>query len=288
MKRSSLLSTAASLGVCVISLASCGAQDSPTPHEAAKAGGGISGVMSVDAIASKAQGLGRRSAALLGIFVSEYVSVAPAAMAAEGALNGIGVQMQIAIAQNTVQDPDFDLLQAFADALQVDVQDMLNRSTDRQQALDIYSNALRNVASRANDRFKELSSTLDELKDELRTLGKERSNADRDVKTALRNKDFTDAGEKQRILNDAQAAYAEKDLTRKQVEQLVTTLDSLLTIYGQKFLAIQSNREILISGAKVVDVPGIEDLKIIQKSTGAGSTSRTKNSFDQLFEGAPL
>lgn len=281
-----LRSLAAITTILSIALVSCGGSSGTKEEEALHpASGARSGVIAITQILSGARTGANRSAALLGIFVTEYLSIAPAAMAAEGALHGIGAQMQIAIAQNTVQDPDFDLLQAFADALQVDVADLLNRSPDRQESLDTYTEALNNVAERANDRYKELTATLEELKVELRTESKARSDAERELNKALRDKDFAAAGEQQKAVNDAQAAYSETDLQRKQVESLVETLDDLLMLYGEKILAIQSNREILIAGTKVVDVPGIDDLQIITRNKKSGSSGGKDRQFDFLFEG---
>ncbi len=289
VRKSRHIITGSLLAFSVLVVSACGSTTDNARHSAAPSSAGISGVFSVDAIATRAGNIGTRSAALLGIFVSEYVSVAPTALAAEGGLKGIGVQMQIAIAQHTVQDPDFDLLQAFADALQVDVPDMLNRSTDRQQTLDTYRDALTNVASRSNDRFKELSTSLTDLKAQLRDLGKKKSDADRALKTALKNKDFADAGEKQKAVNETQSAFAETDLKRKQVEDLLSTLGKLLTLYGEKIQAINANREVLISGAKVVDVPGIDELDILKKqSTTRPSNSKGGATFDQLFQSSGL
>jgi len=265
----------------LIVLSGCGKS---VPVQEQNIRGGVSGIVSVDQITSKRLPGIKRSAALLGIFVSEYISITPSALAAEGGLKGIDAQMHIALGQNTVQDPDFDLLQAFGDALHVDVQDMLNRSTDRQQALDVYREALNNVANRSNNRFKELSASQEQLKEELRTLSKNRSDADRALKQALRDKEFSDAGEKQKAVNETQAAFAETDLKEKQIDELVTTFDTLLTLYGEKIIAIDSNREILISGTKVVDVPGIEELQIIQKNSTTRSRSRGGSTFDSLFE----
>jgi len=206
----------------------------------------------------------------------------PTAMASESALQGIGAQMQIVISQQTILDPDYDLLQAFGDALQVDVADLLNRSTDRQQALETYTEALTNVATRANDRFKELNSQLSELKTLGASQNKDRSAADRELKNAIKNKDFEAAGEKQKALTDFQAAFAETDLKKKQVQSLVDTLEDLLTLYGKKILAIQLNREALIAGVKVIDVPGADELQVLEKKRATRSGGR--NSYDSLFE----
>lgn len=279
-----LIATSLILGSTFL-VAACGKATQEEASPAITTSGGRSGVIAVGSIIDGMKNnVEKRSAALLGIFVSEYLSIVPAAIAAESALMGVGAQIQIVMSQNTIQDPDFELLQAFADALQVDVADLLNRSVDRQVALDTYREALNNVAARSNDRFKELSSVLEELKVELRTLSNERSDAERSLREALREKDYSSAGEKQKAVNDAQAAYAEVDLKRNQIDDLVNTMEELLQLYGVKIVAIDANREVLISGAKVVDVPGIEDLEIIER-VRSNSRRRSGGSFDSLFEG---
>ncbi len=282
--------TLAAIGITLSCLLSaCGGSTKTPVASTSKTKGAISAVMSIDNLmANVTKSRSARSSALLGIYLSQYLSTTPSASAAGGALLGIGVQSQVMSAQQQVQDPDFELLQAFADALQVDVSDLLNRSTDRQVALDTYTEALTNVATRANDRYKELSASLDQQKEELRTLSKEKSQADRDLKKAIADKDFANAGELQKAVTEKQSAYAEADLNRKQLENLIKTLDQLLTVYGEKILAIQKNREALISGMKVVDVPGIDDLKLIERQRGASRRSGSFNTdaqFDVLFEG---
>lgn len=282
--------TLAAIGIALSCLLSaCGGSTKTPVASTSKTKGAISAVMSIDHLmANVTKSRSARSSALLGIYLSQYLSTTPSASAAGGALLGIGVQSQVMSAQQQVQDPDFELLQAFADALQVDVSDLLNRSTDRQVALDTYTEALTNVATRANDRFKELNASLDQQKEELRTLSKEKSQADRDLKKAIADKDFANAGELQKAVTEKQSAYAAADLNRKQLEDLIKTLDQLLTVYGEKILAIQKNREALISGTKVVDVPGIDDLNLIERqrrSSRTGGFGASDAQFDVLFEG---
>lgn len=266
---------------CAVLLSACGSKDdSPLP----KTSGGLSGVQTIDALVNVTSSpTAARKAAQLGVYVSEYLTMVPTAMASESALQGIGAQMQIVISQQTILDPDYDLLQAFGDALQVDVADLLNRSTDRQQALETYTEALTNVATRANDRFKELRSQLAELKTLASNQNKERGVADRELKNAIKNKDFDAAGEKQKTLTDLQAAFAETDLKRKQVQSLVDTLEDLLTLYGKKILAIQQNREALIAGVKVIDVPGADELQVLEKKRASRRTN-SRDGYDSLFD----
>ncbi len=258
----------------------CAKQETAPP---AKTSGALSAVQTVDLFIT---GMNRpeaaRNAALLGIFVSEYLTIIPIAMAAESALHGIDAQLQIMHMQQTIQDPDYDLLQAFGDALQVDVAELLNRSSDRQQVLKTYTEALTNVATRSNDRYKELKSQLEELKKLATSQNRDRSTADRDLKKAIQDKDFNAAGEQQKNLTDLQAIYAETDLKRKQTQSLEATLDDLLTIYGTKILAIQQNREALIAGIKVIDVPGADELQVLDKKRST-RTGNSRSGFDSLF-----
>lgn len=263
-----------------IMLSACGRTD---PAPTLKTSGGVSAVQTIDALITKTTPpLTSRKAALLGIFVSEYLTTVSVAMAADSALQGVEAQAKIMQAQQTIDNPDYDLLQAFGDALQVDVADLLNRSTDRQKTLDTYSEALTNVATRANDRFKELKSQLAELKKTAATQNKERSTADRDLKQAIRDKNFDEAGEKQKTLTERQAAFAETDLKRKQVQSLFDTLNDLLTLYGKKILAIQENREALIAGVKVIDVPGAIELQVLDKKRAQRSPD-SRSGYDALF-----
>lgn len=281
MKNRIATSAGTVLMTCAVLLSACGrTDDSPLP----KTSGGLSAIQTIDVILSQTTTTtSARKAAQLGVYVSEYLTMVPTAMASESALQGIGAQMQIVISQQTILDPDYDLLQAFGDALQVDVADLLNRSTERQLALETYTEALTNVATRANDRFKELNSQLTELKKLAASQNKERGAADRELKNAIKNKDFDAAGEKQKAVTDLQAAFAETDLKLKQVESLVDTLDDLLTLYGKKILAIQQNREALIAGVKVIDVPGADELQVLEKKRATRS-GNSKTGFDSLFE----
>ncbi len=262
--------------------AACGSKKpvGPIPTD-----GGRSAVLSIDALMKDSAKLNpNRSAALLGIFVSEYISISGIATAVQGGLTAIEIDRHILQSRTTVTDPDFDLLQAFADALQVDVADLLNRSTDRQQTLDTYTTALTNVATKANDRYKQLTASLTEINATLRTQKNELSAAQRSLQTAIRDKEFSDAGIQQKTVNEKQAAVAETELKKTQTEDVVDTLDQLLTLYGEKILAIQQNREVLIAGNSVVDVPGAEELQVIRRQKSrSGSSGKKATKYDLLF-----
>jgi hypothetical protein len=263
MKKSTLSIGAVSLLSLCLALAACSTKETVQQNVS----GARSAVLTIDALITQTSIQSPRSAALLGLYVAEYLTNVPRAQAADSALLGIGAQIQIYISQTTVQDPDFDLLQAFGDALEVDVPDLLNRSPDRQQALNIYTTALTNVATRSNDRYKA------------------KTGADRDLQKAIRDKNFAEAADKQKALNDFTAQFAETDLKQKQLQDLTDTFKTLLDLYGKKISAIESNREALIAGIKVIDLPGIEELDVLEKKK---TKNRKSGDFDSLFEDSSL
>lgn len=281
-----MLSKARKIGVAlslflVLVFAAC-ASEKPAA-ELVKVSGARSGVFSVDRIIRTVRGSDTvRRAALMGVYVSSYLAESAHATSVLGGLEGVGVQSQMMILQNTIRDPDFDLIQAFADALQVDVADLLNRSVNREETLGTYTEALTNVATRSNERYKELVQLLEQVREAARVENKERSAADRDLKEALRKKDFSNAGELQKLVNEKQAAFAETDLQRKQLEDIVETFSAFLTLYGQKILAIEKNREPLIAGTKVIDIPGAEEIRVLERERARRRAGRG-NSFDDLF-----
>ncbi|HRH92965.1 MAG TPA: hypothetical protein PKV72_00360 [Candidatus Peribacteria bacterium] len=269
-------------GLLLLTLVACGAKPPATGSttQTERVSGGRSGVFVVDTlVANSADARKTRRAALLGVFVSHFLSNSPTAIV-NGGIQGITVQTAIFEKQSSVSDPDFDLIQAFADALQVDVLDLLNRSLDRQATLDVYYTSLENVAQRANTRLAELMAADDTQTEELRALNRERADLDRELRNATNDKDYLLANEKQKALNEKERQISEAELKLDQIKNVSQTLEDLMKLYGDKSLAIQENREPLIAGTKVVDLPGTLDLKILERPNGrsSGTTGTTRTS----------
>ncbi len=214
-----------------------------------------------------------RGASLMGVFVAEYLSQSPFFTAVQGAIDAVTVHALIFENKSNVSDPDFALLEAFSDALQVDVQDLLNRSDNREQALDGYSEALMNVAQRANERRKELQSLSADLSTQSKINKKELTAAQKALKTAIDSKEFDGAGEVQDLVLEKKKMQAELDTKIANTNQVIKVLDANLTFFGEKLLAMQRNREALIAGITIIDIPGVEELKLIQRDKRRNNTS---------------
>ncbi len=262
-------------------LSGCG---SDAPGDSPQVSGGRSGVLSVDLLAdgTLTMARARRPGALLGLYVAEFLSRGTSLLV-ESALRGIDAQIAVAAGGETGPgDEDFVLLQAFADALQVDIPDLLNRSPAREESLNKYVEALRNVGTRSQERYEELGAALDTIKDQEREQRRTVSQIEREMRNAINDQDFSQAGELNRSLVDEQEALSELELEADKTEQIHDTFEDLLDIYEERLLAIESNRPALISGVRVVDVPGAEDLDILETP----SRRERENTLQMLVPGS--
>ncbi|MEN9561585.1 MAG: hypothetical protein RIQ56_858 [Candidatus Parcubacteria bacterium] len=180
------------------------------------------------------------------------------------AKKGVEMQMKILNASEHVDVNDaYALLQEFGSVLAVDISDLLNRSSNRQEALDAYVNGLKNIAERSQKKMEDITQSLTIMKEKQKTLRAEFQKIERVQRDALRNKDYTLAAENQPKLDEAQRALQAAEQEQKQAQDVLVTFKELVTLASKRLDAIEKNREILLAGLKVTEVPGIEDLGII-------------------------
>ncbi len=262
-------SLASVLLIGLLSLTGCskGSDTLPTVQ------GAKSGILALEKLTGGTTAGGKRPAALLGIFISDYLSAGRFSFVQSALL---GVTAQTAFASDIgPADEDYDLLQAFADALNVDLASMLNQSVQRDEALNKYVEALDNVAARAQTRYDALKEEEKGLRDTQRTQQRDVSTAKSALSKAIKDQDFSQAGSIQQDLDEKQAALSKTQLDLTQVTGIEQTLKKLIDIYAKRALAISSNREALITGVTTVNVPGAGDLKVILPPSAAQSSKGT-------------
>ncbi len=262
--------------VVIGSLSACGkSEESVSQEPASTAARGA--IYVLEALQQTSLQTQARPSALLGIFVADFLAQGLSANV-QSALKGIEAQQAFAATEQSV-DPDYDLLQAFADALGVDLQDLLNRSPSRETSLNKYVDALNNVAQRAQTRSEELDSTIKGLQDTARTIRTELTSLKRESAKLVKDKKFAEAGEIQQSIIEKQQEQSEADLNVSQARSVQKTLNDLLKIYEKRSLAIEQNREALIAGIKVTDVPGAKDINVLQDlpKNGSRSSSSARN-----------
>ncbi|HVW66834.1 MAG TPA: hypothetical protein VHA78_03830 [Candidatus Peribacteraceae bacterium] len=210
-----------------------------------------------------------RPAALLGIYVSTFLAGVTALP--QSTVTGVTAALDLLTENQEHPDESFALLQQLGTVLQVDVVDMLNRSVDRQQALDSYVSTLQNLYDRSKTQVTALKQQQKDLQTQLRTQQRTVSDIQNALNRALQKQDYTTASTKQEEIVPAQADAAK---TQSQLNQLNSTLNlfgQLNGVANKRLAAIQANREVMIAGLHVVNVPGITDLGILQNNGSANN-----------------
>jgi len=206
-----------------------------------------------------------RPSAAIGIFSGIYTSqgivlpVDTAKLGFESIMNILKGQSQA----NT--DENFAILREIGDVLQVDIVDLLNRSNNRIQTIDDYTQSLRNTGILTERKINELTATYENLtikRKEERTISRD---LERSLRTALKNQDYSEASAYEEDLAKANANLAETETKEKQAKDMIDRMEGLYEITGDRLQAIENNREILIAGLRVINVPGIADFNILEK-----------------------
>lgn len=205
-----------------------------------------------------------RPAALLNIYVA-IVLADGMPVPVTAAMQGVEAQLALHELPNEENiDTLYSLLQEFGAVLHVDIQDLLNRSPNRAETLDAYAIGLRNITERSNRRAVELEEGIDSAKKEQQEQRKIVSQVEKALKEAVAAKDFTSAQDHQEDVNVARAELARRESLVKELTTLHGLFEDLLEVAQKRIAAIDGNREVLIAGLKVVDVPGVEDLGVLE------------------------
>ncbi len=217
-----------------------------------------------------------RPSALLSIYTNIFLADG-LAVPVSAAMTGIQAQLLLSAAPSAENMDDlYSLLEEFGAVLHVDVADLLNRSDDRAKTLDAYDIGLRNITERSARRAADLKQQIATVKAEQQQDRKTVSGLDKEVKNAVKAKDFAAAQDKQKELLTAQTALTTIQLQAQELTNLQATFADLLTIAKTRISALDSNRELLIAGLRAVDVPGVDDLGVIQSRTGKARSGTSK------------
>ena len=243
-------------------LASCGAKE--IGQSAVLVSGAKSAVSMMHMLSQKILKQTRPSAPI-GIYTGLYISqgiILPVHTAYNGIIS-IGKIIEGQLQTDT--DENFAVLREIGDVLQINIIDLLNRSTDRAEALNNYTQSLRNVGILTERKINEITAN----KDRLTILRKEQQKTARDINrsltTAMRDQDYGEASDLQEQLSKANAILAETETEEDQAKDMINRMEDLYDITGDRLQAIESNRGILIAGLRVINVPGIADFNILEK-----------------------
>ena len=204
--------------------------------------------------------------AILGTYVAGYLSTLPS-FPFHSALSGIMAQMEFVLEDETDQSESFILLEELGITLQANVPDLLNRSPNRPRALDAYLDALQDILEESTAHVAGLEIELEELNDERSEQRGIVGDLQRELREALRSGDYTTAGAKQADVISAQTELAQTEAQQDEKRDIIRIFEDLLEIGTERLEAMQANRDILIAGLSVVELPGVDDLGLIMEQT---------------------
>lgn len=201
----------------------------------------------------------------LGVFSGLYLAHG-AFLPVSSAVAGLANIATIQVGQtNSTSDENFALLREVGDVLQINIVDMLNRSPSRLEALDTYTQSLNNAGILTERKLEELNALHDTQKDKVKEQRKVVRDIESNLREALRKPDYQAASEYEEQLAGAKVTYTEMQTSEEQTGDMIDRFETLLEIAEERIQAVEHNREILIAGLRVIDLPGIADLNILEK-----------------------
>lgn len=240
----------------VLLLTSCRREEAPTVDPSSIRGGRSATSVSVLVAEAKVAGGPGQPAALRGVIAS--------ALASESRRGTETDSRRGAFDRFNTTD-DAALLQRLVTLLTVNVAEMLNRAQDREETLEVYITDATELATFAEERLRV-------LKDERERLGQERSRQEaatrelqRDIKESLKKGDSLRVGAHTRELIDRQNVAAQAGAQYSIAKELVEAYEDHVVTLTNRLRAVIANREVLVSGVRVVEIPGVEDLGILEK-----------------------
>ncbi len=258
------------LVLAALSLAHC--KQTPAVPAAVTVTGAQTGVMQTGPLVLGMQKNGAAPGAPLGMYVANFL-IDSTGVHVQGAENGVNTGLGIFIEDQENPAQSFEILQQLAIVLQVNVPDMLNRSADRQQTLDTYLETLNSILTRSKAQLTALKQQQKELlgiQHDKRTVV---TSIQHDLNMSLQKEDYTVASQKQTEIVAAKSEQAKAESEVTQINSTINLYTNLHKIADKRMAAISANRQVLIAGLGVVDVPGIDELDILKK----GNRTQTDN-----------
>ena len=207
--------------------------------------------------------------ALFGPYVAGYLAHTTGYLY-HGALQGVDAQAMILYGAQQQQEETLALLDDLSGAVQANITDLMNRSPDRGKTLDDYLLALDTLVKMAQSKITALLTQRDEAGNARSAARKKTADIQHTISQALFNKNYSEAGKQQERLSDAQKELSDADALQKHIQSLIDIFKDLVEIGDERLTAMRQNRAALVAGVQVVDVPGIEDIGVLNTTRKSG------------------
>lgn len=246
--------------------------------DTAKTGGAFSGAtIALRLLNTSPSTAASRSSSLLGIFTTQFL-MGPAQKQVTAATVGIEAGITLLHEDALSADATYQLLEQLNALLETDVIAILDASDDKAATLAAYVTNLTDAQARMQTELIAVSQRRDIARQDARTKRSAVTSIQRTLTAAIRAKDFSLASIKQEELLKAQGESTVATNQEKQLRQTETLIENLLKTTQERLDAIEKNKEALLAGVQVTDVPGADDLGVLKGG-------RRRPGGSNLFEG---
>lgn len=161
-----------------------------------------------------------------------------------------------------------ELLNTLVKLLGTDIQILLNSASDREDALDLYVESIESHAQHGHILLRAMRDDVEEHGDDKKRYERRVRDIRNEIEDAISEGDTNRVSILTDELIQKQQALAEADSSLIVKEHLSEAYEDVLTPIDDRLKAINANRQALIKGVKVIDMPGVEELEIIEYEDG--------------------
>lgn len=204
-----------------------------------------------------------RPSALLGLHVTQFLSRQGEPIV-RAAIHGVLIQLR-RFPTLEKENQAIATIEKLGTLLHRNITESLNQSTNRRQTLMTYIERLRAATIEASMQSTLIKEELKKNTDEDRIYKSRTRTMSSELKHALRDKNYSLASQKQQELGEAQSILATAEAAMEKTEGILNIYKELLPLAQERLEAIEQNREVIIAGLRVIEVPGIDDLGIFDR-----------------------
>lgn len=163
---------------------------------------------------------------------------------------------------------DAELLQSMIELLRIDVQEILSEERDRAETLEDYLVSLQSHRQQGEIRLRSLLNREEELQDSADRLERRVDDLRDALDAAVRGGEAVSIAALMSDLSERQQAFVEVQTELVVIERLRASFEEILDPLEERERAVSANRDALLKGVRVVDIPGVDDLGIIVEEGG--------------------
>ena len=170
------------------------------------------------------------------------------------------------------------LINSIIDLLVTDVQDLMNNSRDRSDTLNEYIQSLRREIEQGKIALRSLETQEEESDTTQRRVKRLVRELEDQLDDAIRSGESNNSSSILQELLDAQQELVTSQTQLTVAKQFQSSLSEVLGPLEERLRAVEANRDALVKGVRITDIPGVDDLGILERENGRFTIRRSTRS----------